>query len=112
MERRQHKRIYINLEAKIISDEKPYYGSIENVSESGIRYLIKSSIHDKDKFTGIEVLELYFRTESDAEMQLKCETIWTKIGLFSGEKISLGLKIIDPPTEYINWIKSLYKDSE
>lgn len=112
MERRQHKRIYVDLEAKIISDEKPYYGSIENVSESGIRYLIKSSIHDKDKFTGIEVLELYFRTESDAEMQLKCETIWTKIGLFSGEKISLGLKIIDPPAEYIDWIKSLYKDSE
>ena len=112
MERRQHKRIYIDLEAKIISDEKPYHGSIENVSESGIRYLIKSSIHDKDKFTGNEVLELYFRTASDETMKLKCETIWTKIGVFTGEKISLGMKIIDPPAEYIDWIKSLYRDNE
>ena len=112
MERRHHKRIYIDLEAKIISNEKPYHGSIENVSEGGIRYLIKSSIHDKDKFTGVEVLELYFRTESDKTMKLQCETKWTKIGLFSGEKISLGLKILDPPTEYIDWVKSLFKDNE
>jgi hypothetical protein len=112
VERRQHKRIYIDLEAKIISEEKQYDGSIENVSEGGIRYLIKSSIHDKDKFTGIEVLDLYFRTASDETMKLKCESIWTKIGVFTGEKISLGLKIIDPPAQYIAWIKSLYRDNE
>lgn len=112
MERRRHKRIFVDLKASIISDDKPYNGFIENVSEGGIRYLIASTVPDKDKFTSNEIIDLLFSPASDQIMQLKCETVWSKVGVFTGEKISVGMKVIDPPAEYIAWIRSLYRDQK
>lgn len=107
MEKRFCERIPCHLNARIVFQEKNYYGFIENVSESGIGYLITSSVRVKDELDVYASVELNFQISPVSSVNLNGEVIWTKRGLFSGKTIGVGISIIDPPPEYREWIKSL-----
>ncbi|KPJ98069.1 MAG: hypothetical protein AMK71_12025 [Nitrospira bacterium SG8_35_4] len=105
MERRKHKRIYFDVKAGITLGDKTYEGYIGNVSESGIGYLITSSVMLKDDVPPYEIIDLSFKTPEGRRIELQCEVRWSKKGLFSGKTTSLGMRIIDPPPEYDQWLK-------
>ncbi len=108
MEKRRSDRIGLNLKAKIVSGGKVYNGFIKNVSESGIGYLITSSIHISKDFTPIKTIELNFQIPSDEILKLNCEIIWFSRTSPDAKILTLGMKIIDPPLKYSEWVKNLF----
>jgi len=107
MERRRHKRIYIHLKARITVDDRTYDGYIENISESGIGYLISSQQSIKDDFLSSKSIELSLQMQPGKTIVLDCIAKWAKKGLASGKTIGVGMNIIDPPLEYGNWVSAL-----
>ena len=107
MDNRFHKRTAVNLTAEIISGGKSFTGAIDNVSEGGIGYLINSSIKDSTDFTPTKNIEINFVTSSGNNIILKCEIAWFSKTPEGTSDLTLGLKIVDPPAEYKEWINNL-----
>ncbi|KPJ99675.1 MAG: hypothetical protein AMK71_09370 [Nitrospira bacterium SG8_35_4] len=112
VERRKHRRIYFDVKAGITLWDKTYEGYIGNVSESGIGYIITSSVMLKDDVPPYEIVKLSFETPEGKSVELQCEVRWSKKGLFSGKTTSLGMRIIDPPPEYEQWLKEQVDSSK
>jgi PilZ domain len=108
MERRRHKRIYVHLKASITVDDQTYDGYIENISESGIGYLMSSPARFKDDFLSTKRIELNFQMGPGKAIVLDCVATWSKKGLGSSKIIGVGMKIIDPPLDYGDWVRSLH----
>ncbi len=107
MNNRFYKRTQVNLEAEIISGGKTFKGSIENVSEGGVGYLIKSSIKDSSDFVPRKKIEVKFPTSTDENIKLECEIVWFSRSPAGDNELTLGLKIINPESEYKEWISNL-----
>ncbi len=107
MDRRLFKRKNINLNAKIISGGKTYDGYIKNVSEGGVVYLMTFSIQVSEDFTPETIIELYFQIPSGETLHLYCEVKWFLKASLDDKTLNLGMKIIDPPPKYIEFIKTL-----
>ena len=107
MERRRHKRIYIHLKARITVDDRTYDGYIENISESGIGYLMASPESITDDFLSSKSIELELQIQPGKTIVLACVAKWARKGLASGKTIGVGMSIIDPPVEYGNWLRAL-----
>ena len=105
MERRKHKRIYFDVKARLTLGDKTFEGYIGNISESGIGYQITSSVMIKSDVAPYETIELSFETPEGKTLEMQCEVRWSKKGLFSGKTTSLGMRIVDPPPEYEQWLK-------
>jgi hypothetical protein len=110
MEKRIANRKVCNLEADIISGGIKCQGFIENVSEGGVEYLMTSEIISSENFTPDKRIELNFRTPSGEELKLDCEVRWFLKVSPDHNRQSLGIKIIDPPLEYKEFIKTLYQE--
>jgi hypothetical protein len=104
MDNRFCKRTAVDLTAEIISDGKSFEGSIENISEGGIGYLINSSIKDSTDFKPSKLIDINFRTHSGNKILLKCEIVWFSRHPANTGELALGLKILSPPSEYKEWI--------
>lgn len=111
MERRHLKRLYLHMKARIVLDEKEYDGYIENISENGIGYLLSASFKPRDELLSDKISELIVDIPPDTTVRLKCTVMWTKKGVFSSTTIGLGMKVINPPQEYIDWIKKERADN-
>jgi len=111
VERRKHRRRYFDVKARMTLADKTCYGYIGNVSESGIGYLITSSVMLKGDVPPYEIVELSFETPEGKLIELRCEVRWSQKGLFSGKTTSLGMRIIDPPPEYQQWLKEQIESS-
>ena len=107
MKRRLHKRIYLHMKARIISDDQIYEGYIETVSENGIGSFIASSTKNKEALATSNIIELDMGNPLDGTMHLNCKVKWIKRGFFSGSIIGLGVEIIDKIAEYRDWLKKL-----
>jgi hypothetical protein len=93
MEKRRHRRIPLNLSAKIISQGHAYDGLTENVSEGGLEYLITS-----------------LQIPSGETLTLSCEVRWFLRPSVLNTTLTLGLKILNPPDPYKEFIHSLKTD--
>jgi len=107
MNKRFYKRTSVQLKAEIISDGKSFAGSIENVSEGGVGYLINSSINDSTDFIPKKKIEISFLTPSGNNINVECETVWFSRPKEGTSNLSLGLKIVNPTSEYKEWITTL-----
>ena len=111
MDKRFNKRTAVKLSAEIVSDGKSFAGAIDNVSEGGIGYIINSSIEDSTDFIPTKNIDLNFLTSSGNNIILKCEIVWFSRLPSATSALSLGLKIVDPPSEYTEWISNLSESS-
>ena len=107
MNDRFYKRTQVNLNATIVSDGKSFVGAIENVSEGGVGYLINSSIKDSTNFIPTKKIQINFHTTSGSNLNLECEIVWFSRNPTGTSDLTLGLKIVDPSSEYKDWIKHL-----
>lgn len=111
MERRRFKRIKVNLKAERISGDEKYAVFIENISEHGI-HLITTFSHAHKKYTHGKELELKLQLPTGETINLRCKAQWA-YSRIPPEKVtdSIGLEIIDPPIEYIKFVRALHQSS-
>jgi hypothetical protein len=111
MERRQYKRIAINLTAEIISQGQTWTGQIENVSEGGLEYLLTSSFKISMDFALKKIIDLHLHLKEGETLKLRCEVRWFLRPSVPNNILTLGLKILDPPPSYREFIDSLLQGS-
>lgn len=107
-ERRKSKRIPCRAKASIIhSGGKSYSGSIQNISEEGVEYLLTSLPDVSSDFVPDKAIDLVLKDSSGKEYKLNCEVKWYLRGKGSDKSLTLGIKITDPPPKYTELIDSL-----
>ena len=106
MERRRHKRIYVHLKASITVDDQTFEGYVENISESGIGFLMSSPGRFKDDFLTNKDIELTLQMQPDKTIDLNCVAKWAKTGLSTSKIVGIGMNIIDPSPEYLDLVKN------
>jgi hypothetical protein len=107
MERRKHKRIYINETAEITLDDKTYKGYIVDASEKGLGFMLSSPFNARDEKVNNSVIEL----RSDKTGPLNCEVVWIKKGPLTDSTIALGMSIINPSDTYKAWVHTILSSS-
>jgi hypothetical protein len=105
MNKRKQKRFAISLHADIFIGKKTYKGLIGNISEEGVLYSLTTFIQTDDKFLPQKNVGLNFDLPSGEKVDLNCEVRWFIKPLEKGKALMLGLYIIDPPSEYTEWLK-------
>ncbi len=108
MERRRFKRVNFTLHAEIVLKDNNYKGIIENLSEKG---LFKIVIIEKDltDFVPGATPEVKFQIPSGDTLNLNCNIVWVRIDKEpdGGLRYNMGLEIISPPPEYIEFVGTL-----
>jgi len=108
MERRRFKRIRVNLKAERISGDERHAVFIENISESGI-YMLTASSSDNRKYAPAAEIELRLKLSSGGNIHLRGRIKWAYYKIPPDRLTdSIGLEIIDPPQEYISFVRALY----
>ena len=100
-------RIPVSLEAKVVSDGEMYPGSIQNLSEEGIGYLIESVIEVDKDFAPRKIILLTFQIPSGEMLNLKCEIVWCSRKSPDDKRATIGVKIIKPTQKYKKFAKKL-----
>ena len=106
MQNRLYKRYSTNLRGVIIFDGKKYPGNLSNVSEEGIAYCFPNYIK-KEAIIPKKTAKLFFSPYKEAVLSLDCEIRWYKGPSINSSKSFLGLKIINPPENHKNYVRSL-----
>jgi hypothetical protein len=110
IEKRRHKRINYKLKADVSYDSKHAPAMIENFSETGIFKIVFPEKSVIDFYPG-ETIRVSFQVPSGQELQLECEIKWVRIKRGSPLflKYNMGVKIINPPPIYKEFMTSLLK---
>jgi len=107
MEKRQFRRIPVRLEAFILTGEKTYMGSIENVSADGFEYLVHSSIKTPEDFHYEKTVEIYFQIPSGEAVNMFCKVKWFSKRFSSDEPLTIGIKISERSPKFKGLIQAL-----
>ena len=108
MEKRRSGRIKINLRAEHISGDEKNGIFIENISESGIQILATPS-KKHERYTPGTDIDLKFLIPSGKAINLHCKIKWAHLKIPpNGMTDSIGLEIIDPPMQFVEFVKALH----
>ena len=108
MEKRRSRRLQVSLKAERISGNEKHGVFIENISENGIYMLTTPSSAHKKYAPGTDV-DLKFRLSSGETLNLRCKVKWSYLKVPpNGLTDCIGLEIIDPPKQYIEFVKALH----
>ena len=108
MEKRRSRRLQVSLKAERISGDKKHGIFIENISENGIQ-IISAPSNDHIKYTAGKEVDLKFRLSSGETLNLRCKVKWSYLKVPpNGMTDCIGLEIIDPPKQYIEFVKALH----
>ena len=105
MERRNTKRLVVNLKAERLSCTKNCSVFIENLSDTGI-YMITAPSKNKDYEPGRKLM-LKLELATGKTLNLQCYVKWTYDNAPEDLTNSVGLEILNPPDEYRNFINTL-----
>ena len=111
MEKRRSDRYPVSLHASITLGAKTYTGLINNVSEFGVGYLMTSLSRVAKDFTPDGTAEMAFRTPSGKTLHLNCEVKWFVRASPNDQAMTMGMKIINPPREYNEYLETLYSNN-
>ena len=105
MEKRVSERISDSLDAEITLDGVNYSGIIMNYSDEGL-FLVSATLYDVDEVDEHTEMEIRCTLPSEEKVNLKCEVKWSnkKDSPFGGS-LNMGMKILDPPEKYMEFIK-------
>lgn len=107
MEKRRSKRIKVNLKAERISGDEKYGIFIENISENGIHILTTAS-REHVKYSAGSDVDLHFKLTNGKTLNLHCKVRWSCLKTPpNGLTDSIGLEIINPPSQYIDFVRTL-----
>jgi hypothetical protein len=107
MERRRDSRVSVSLRAERISGSEKYSVFIENISGSGIHMIIAPAAATR-KYRPGEEISLKLELATGRTILLSCITRWAYHLLPSEKEVqSIGLEIVDPPEEYLDFVGAL-----
>jgi hypothetical protein len=108
MEKRRFKRINCKLNAEVTLNGKSYNVVVENLSEKGLYKTVVIEEELTDIVPGA-TLEVNLRLPSGKKINLPCNIVWVRIDTKppGGSKFNMGLEIISPPLEYIEFVRTL-----
>ncbi len=106
MERRRSRRSRVNLKAERLSCSDNCSVFIENLSESGIQ-MITAPAKNPDLFIPGSEVELKLVTAKGETIELQCNVKWSFDNSEEDMTNSVGLEILEPPSEYREFIKNL-----
>lgn len=105
MEKRTSKRISDSLDAEITLDGVNFSGIIMNYSEEGL-FLVSATLYEVDDIDEKTEMEVRGTLPSEAKVNLRCEVKWfNKKDSPFGVSLNMGMKILDPPEEYTEFIR-------
>ena len=104
MEKRRSKRIIVSLEAEILSEDRSFAGIIENLSNEGLYVKIVPAKTPVD-FTPGKPLKFIIQLPTGETLNLNCELKWLCNDTSYDLSGRAGMKIINPPPEYIDLLK-------
>ncbi len=107
MAKRHFKRFPVGLNARIVSGGKSYEGIIGNISEEGLAYSLSTFIQAAADFTPQKTIEIIFKIPSGETVNLRCEIMWFLRPSQGKNTLILGMKIMEPPPKYMEWIKNV-----
>lgn len=111
-ERRKSKRVPFISVASIVSAGRSYEGSIQNLSEEGVEYLLTSIKKVSKDFIPEKAVSLVLKDPSGKKYKLNCEVKWYLRAKGSSTSLTLGMKINNPPPRYRELIASLTADNK
>jgi hypothetical protein len=108
MQKRLSKRIVITLNAELIAGGISYPGVIENISEYGV-CLKAAPIKSATNFAPGTKPGLKFQLPSGKTLNLHCMVRWIHTAKTQTEGLinSMGMMILDPPSEFSEFFKSV-----
>jgi hypothetical protein len=106
MEKRRFKRCISRFHSVVLAKGKSYAGSLENVSEEGLAYIMPYIKPALKELVPEEKIKLIVLTPSGDTLNLNCEIRWTNAHC-ENERFCVGAKIIDPPEKYKEFLKTL-----
>ena len=106
-ERRKLKRIPFVSNADMKFAGKSYVGTIQDVSEQGVQYILTSLLEVSSDFVPERKSDLILQDSSGKKYKLKCEVKWYIKGKGKDKSVTLGMKISNPPPKYKELIASL-----
>ncbi|MHA2039862.1 MAG: PilZ domain-containing protein [Promethearchaeota archaeon] len=107
---RHSERIYVNLEAELVSDNAKCVAFIENISEVGM-YLKFSSLEHPEDFIPGRLINIKFKLPSGHFLRLNCRNIWSNKNVSASLIKHTGMEIIKPPQEYNNYYYQVITES-
>ncbi len=97
----------MSLKAEHVSDSATRPVFIENISEQGMHMVALHKGTEEPLLPGRNV-ELKLRLSSGEAIPLRCEVRWMSAKTPpDGVTDSIGLEIIDPPSQYLSFIRTL-----
>jgi hypothetical protein len=102
------KRFNVRLKSVILSKQQSYAGYLENVSNERLAYTMSNVNYTSQDFAPEKIIKLIFLTPFGETLNLNCEIIWTSALLPDYVTFCMGMKIIEPPSEYRKYITTLH----
>lgn len=105
MEKRASERIADSLDAEVTLDGVNYSGIIMNYSEEGL-FLVSATLYEVDEVDENAEMEVRCILPTEEEVYLRCKVKWcNKKDSPFGVSLNIGMKILDPPEKYKEFIK-------
>ena len=105
MEKRSSERKSESLDAEITIDGVKYSAIIMNYSEEGL-FLLSATLYEVDAVDERSELIVRCILPSDEVLDLNCEVKWSnKKDSPYGVALNMGMKILDPPEKYTEFIR-------
>ncbi|MEN8265216.1 MAG: PilZ domain-containing protein [Nitrospirota bacterium] len=104
MERRSSQRIVVTLDAELILNDTSFAGVIENISKEGLYIKILPSEKLIEFISGTKI-EIKIQLSSGEILNLHCMVIRSEKILPDSLTSYVGMEIIDPPSEYEDFLK-------
>ena len=108
MEKRHCRRITVHLKGERISGNEKCGVFIENISESGIQ-ILTTPLNEHLKYHDGTEIDLRFHLLTGDTLNLHCKVKWSHLKIPpNGMTDSIGMEIIDPPKQYIEYVRTLH----
>lgn len=107
MEKRASERISDSLDAEVSFDGVSFSGIIMNYSDEGL-FLVSATLYEVDAVDENIEMEVRCTLPSEEKVNLRCRVKWcNKKDSPFGVSMNIGMKILDPPEKYLEFIKGL-----
>lgn len=109
---RRYPRYHVSLRSVIVSDDRKYEGSIENVCEEGLAYTMETLAPALQEFTANKRIQVIVSPSSGNSWNLDCEIRWASLNSPwplppDYRTLGIGMKVIAPPAQYREYVKTL-----
>jgi hypothetical protein len=108
-DRRRSKRKTVSIPAAIQSEDAGYECIVENISEHGLCLETDSQelLGTSTRFNPGSEYQVTFQTQNNESIKLHCKVMWSYKAAPHGLKRKVGMEIIFPPPNFVDFYRNL-----